>query len=163
MDSPHLTTSRYVRYKFKENPNIPDKSGYRVNVKIGDEDWLKKRFDRKHECLSYILSGAEFFQHQMGKATDDNGELIKDEKNNSIEVPENRLINNERFFEFKKWRFKDTPKHIILAERFKEFPRPLKSVSPKIAVNFKVAFNRDHLEYTHLYEWDSKRIIISGD
>jgi len=153
MDSLHLTTSRYVRYKFKENPNIPEFSKYRVNVKIGDEDWLKKRFDRKDECLSYILSGAEFFQRQQER--DENG------KNTGNE--EIRLINNEGFFNVKEWGFLEPPQHIVLAEKFKEFPRPLAKYKKEIAKNYKIAFNRDHLEYTHLYDWNSKRTVISGD
>lgn len=151
MDTAHKTVTRYMRYKFKENPNLPEETQYRVSVKIGDTEWLIKRFNKK-DSLNFLLSGAEFVQFEHRE------EVLQDDKGKTEKVVKkyNRIINNEGVHDFDLSKFSNRPSHIILAEDYKLFPRVLDETT------FKRAFNRDYLEYSHLYEWDDERKIITG-
>lgn len=142
IDNAYHTTSRYVRYHFKAYPNIAQISENRIQVKVGDTDWLNKRFGYRNDCLNYILSGAEFYQIS-----------------NEDGLNEFRLINNEGFYDIRHdiFKIKDI-KHIVMAEDFKKFPRPLNDGDIR-----KTAFNQDHFEYVHLYDWEKNRIIINGN
>lgn len=132
-DDKSVTKMRYVRYKFKMNPNIKKETSGRVNVKVGNEKWLRRRF-KDSKC--FLLSGAEFFQVENGSN------------------PKKRHINTETCDDFNEWGLDDV-EHIILAEEFKKFDRILVGV-------YESGLNRDHIEFLNLYDWSSKRTIITG-
>jgi hypothetical protein len=141
-----LTSTRYVRYQFKENPDMRKDVGksLKVFIKVGDEDWLKNRFYKKDECNCYLLSGAEFFQVDDKKTADDKAYSLF------------RMINTEGVSRLAELGFDQTNlKHIILAENFKHFSRPIKEPLAKNALS------RENLEYLHIYKWSPFRVIIS--
>ncbi|NQY00702.1 MAG: hypothetical protein HRT70_06170 [Flavobacteriaceae bacterium] len=144
-DTKNLTSTRYVRYQFKENPNMwknMDKS-INLNIKVGDEDWVKNRFDKKDECKCYLLSGAEFFQ-------------VEKTTWNSKDIIQSRMINTEGINDLAELGFNKTIlTHLVLAENYKHFPRPLTDQS------IRKALNRENLEYLHIYKWNPLRIVIS--
>lgn len=141
-----FTSTRYVRYQFKENPNLKNdiKTSINLNVKIGDEEWLKNRFYKKDECLCYLLSGAEFFQ------------IEKKQTKNKTNYQLYRMINTEEVNNLTNIGFDETyMKQIVLAENYKKFSRPINEPMAKESLN------RENLEYLQIYEWSPHRIIIS--
>lgn len=132
--------TRYVRYKFKMNPDLPKELDRQVLVKAGDIEWLSKRYDKPINRI-LILSGAEFFQEDLKYGY--------------------RLINNEKsenILKQQKEKFKKAKiHHIILSEEYKKFERHLGNKQV-----YQDSLNRDHLEYLNLYDWDLERIIITG-
>ena len=132
-DDKSVSKMRYVRYKFKMNPNVKKETSGRVSVKVGNEQWLKRRFNNS-KC--FLLSGAEFFQVESGPN------------------PKKRHLNTETCEDFSIWELKNI-EHIILAEDFKKFDRHLEGV-------YESGLNRDHIEFLNLYDWNSDRTIITG-
>lgn len=132
MDTLHYTVTRYVRYKYWENPNIPAETQYKVNVKIGTFDWFESQFVNRSETLVYLMSGAEFVQPKDDQCLEHifmNTEGVKKIDLERLRVGENGA------------------KHIVLFEDFKYF----KYFNDERFM--QVAFNRDHLEHIHLYSW----------
>ena len=81
-----------------------------LNIKVGDEDWVKNRFDKKDECKCYLLSGAEFFQ-------------VEKTTWNSKDIIQSRMINTEGINDLAELGFNKTIlTHLVLAENYKHFP-----------------------------------------
>ena len=66
------------------------------------------------------------------------------------------MINTEEVGDLADLGFDETNlKHLVLAENYKHFSRPLKEPMAKEALN------RENLEYLYIYKWNPYRIIIS--
>lgn len=143
--------ARHLRYKFKENPNIPKKSDYRINVKIGDEEWLKSLINDNKDVPKIVVSGAEFIQFRTLSVKEGNDTVIKEE---------NRIINNETIINFiEELKSKNTEglyKWFILAENYKIFPLDLDNT-----LTYKIAMTNDYLEELSLSDWSDSRKILT--
>lgn len=150
MDTANLSTTRYIRYKFKENPNIPLKTGGRIKVRMGDHHWLQESFDlidSQDTTIAVALSGAEFIQRK--ECYDDDG------SNSRMKL---RLINTEGTYKLEENHLiGEHMPHLILAEPFKVFDWEL---SDPIV---EQAFSRDLLEHAHLYSKSEFRILLDGE
>lgn len=160
IDDFHRTSSRYVLYKFKDNPDVTEMSNQKIKVKLGDLNWLSSRFNET-TCIKILLSGAEFiqvsrrFEYKKINA-DQKSEETKEELRS-------RLINNEGVYSFleKDQYSRNIEKsvlknydHLILAEDFKLFKH-------KLDISFfRKSFNSENLEYTNLYQWKNRRFVL---
>lgn len=152
LESEHLTTLRYLRHKFKENPNIPVESDHKITVRIGNMSSLIDSHDFKKNCIGIVLSGAEFVQKDSRKRAQK--ERI-------------RFINTEGWGEGKKVKRleKMNLHHWILVEEHKIFPNsfsPGPDMPEPIGNYFNAAFYQDQLEHSRLYDWKYKRELITG-
>lgn len=146
LEDDHLTTSRYVLYKFRDNPDITRiVPNSKIVVKMGSLSWLKSRYNQSN-CLKFLVSGAEFIQI-------DNKYPHKI-KGKSFIGTGTRFINNEGVYAYQENHLRNYT-HIVLAEDYKVFSY---SIQDEFS---RRSFNSEQLEYTNLYEWSFKRVIVT--
>ncbi len=170
-DKDHRVTVRHLRYRFKENPNLPLITNNTVHVNIGDFQWYCNNFEAETTKV-VLLSGAEFVGSRAGDVSGIrpfpfimlNDECLRPDfitklhSRSRIRSMSQRKDGERTEIE----NVDDNFIHVVMAERFKLFKYPIgASEGERNPVDIDKVLSKDFPEGHFLYPCEKRTLITN--